>query len=269
MQIVIEYVLVENLIINFFILKSCELFLKEKAAIKFFASLFGSIISLCFPLFNLTLIGSLLLKVLVGSIMVCFSFKFKNLSQFFYKYFAFSLMTFVFGGAVEVLTQSLGQLSTIIVLIVTTILFFMLSFFFSTFSKRKTIKEFQYCVRLFYNGKEVDEVAYFDSGNILYDNITNRPIVLISPSVFEKLTGKNYFEFVLKETSTTCLKNCHYVPASTAMSQGKMLVFEVDKLQIIVKNKEVKEHKNIFLGLSFADFERSFNSQLLLHSTLI
>ena len=48
-----------------------------------------------------------------------------------------------------------------------------------------------------------------------------------------------------------------------------MLVFEVDKLQIIVKNKEVKEHKNIFLGLSFADFERSFNSQLLLHSTLI
>ena len=120
-------------------------------------------------------------------------------------------------------------------------------FFFSAFSKRKTIKEFQYCVRLFYNGKEVDEVAYFDSGNILYDNITNRPIVLISPSVFEKLTGNNYFEFVLKETSTTCLKNCHYVPASTAMSQGKMLVFEVDKLQIIVKNKEVKEHKNIFL----------------------
>lgn len=269
MQIIIEYVLIENIIINFFILKVCEKFLKEKASLKFLNSLFGAIIAVCFPLFNLSAIGIILLKILVGSVMVCFSFKFKNLSQFFYKYFAFSLMTFVFGGAVEALSQATGDLSIVLILIFAFLLYFLFSHFLATYTKRKALKDFQYSVRLFYEGKEVDEMAYFDSGNILYDNITKKPIVLISPEVFEKLTGKNYFEFVLKESSTLMLKNCHYVPASTSMSQGKMLVFEVEKLQIIIKNQEVKEHKNIFLGLSFADFEKSFNSNLLLHSTLI
>ena len=269
MQIVIEYVLIENIIINFFILKSCEHFLKEKASLKFLNSLFGAIVSLCFPLFSLSYVGVILLKILVGSVMICISFSFKNLSQFFYKYFAFALMTFVFGGAVEALSQITTKLSVVLILLFACVLYFLLSSFFSSYAKKKTLKDFQYCVRLFYEGKEIDEMAYFDSGNILYDNVTKRPIVLISPNVFEKLTGKNYFEFVLKESSTSCLKNCHYVPASTSMSQGKMLVFEVEKLQIIVKNQEIKEHKNIFLGLSFADFEKSFNSNLLLHSTLI
>lgn len=270
MQIVIEYVLIENLIINFFILKTCELFLKEKASLKVLNSLFGAIIALCFPLFNLSMLGQILLKILVGSIMVCVSFSFKNLSQYLYRLFAFALMTFVYGGGVEMLSQTIGSFNTMIILLCSTILFFAISIFFKVYNKHKTLKEFQYSVRLFYDGKEIDEMAYFDSGNILYDNISKKPIVLITPLVFEKLTGQNYFEFVLKETSPNkLLKNCHYVPATTSMSQGKMLVFEVEKLQIIVKNKEVKEHKNIFLGLTFSDFEKSFNSGLLLHSTLI
>ena len=117
MQIVIEYVLIENIIINFFILKSCEHFLKEKASLKFLNSLFGAIVSLCFPLFSLSYVGVILLKILVGSVMICISFSFKNLSQFFYKYFAFALMTFVFGGAVEALSQITTKLSVVLILL--------------------------------------------------------------------------------------------------------------------------------------------------------
>ena len=88
--------------------------------------------------------------------------------------------------------------------------------------------------------------------------------------MFEKITGQNYYEFVLKnESPCSTLKNCHYVPASTSMSQGKMLVFEIDKLQVIDKTNEIKEFEGVFAGLSFANFDKSFNSGLLLHSSLI
>jgi len=270
MQIVIEYVLIENFIINLFILKICELFLKERASLKILNSIFGSIIALCFPLFNLTIIGELFLKILVGSVMVCVSFSFSTFKKYLYNYFAFALMTFVFGGAVKTISGFTTEFNVFVIITVCGILFTTSLVFFKSYNKRKTMQNFKYCVRLFYNGNIVDETGYFDSGNILYDTITNKPIILISPSVFEKLTGKNYYEFVLKETSPkNLLKNCHYIPASTSMSQGKMLVFELDKLQIISKTNKVKEFDNLFLGLSFADFEKSFNSGLLLHSTLI
>ncbi len=269
MQIVIEYVLIENFLINYFILNICEKFLKEKASLKILNSIFGAIVALCFPLFNLTVVGEILLKILVGSIMVCISFSFKTFSKYLYDFFAFALMTFVFGGAVELLSGLTSETSVFVIMLICSILYFLSCFFFKAYNKRKTLQNFQYYVRLHFNGNQIDEKGYFDSGNILYDNITNKPIILISPVVFEKLTGENFYEFALKENPTTLLKNCHYVPASTSMSQGKMLVFELDKVEILSKNNEIKEHKNIFVGLSFADFEKSFDSGLLLHSSLI
>ncbi len=270
MQIIIEYVLIENFIINLFILRICELFLKEKASLKVLNSLFGSIIALCFPLFNLTLLGQTLLKILVGSIMVCISFSFNTFSKYLYNFFAFALMTFVFGGAVELLSGFASDLSVFIIISICGAVYLFSTIFFRTYNKQKSLKQFQCYVRLFFNGNILDEKGYFDSGNILYDTITNKPIVLISPAVFEKLTGQNYYEFVLKENKPEkFLKNCHYVPASTSMSQGKMLVFEIDKLELLSKDNKVKEFKELFVGLSFADFEKSFDSGLLLHSSLI
>jgi len=270
MKIIIEYVLIENFLINFFILKICESFLKEKASLKILNSIFGAIVALCFPLFNLTSIGEILLKIFVGSIMVCISFSFKTFGKYLYNFFAFAIMTFVFGGAVEVVTQLTGETSTFIAMLICSSLFFLSNVFFKLYNKKKTLKQFQYYVRLFFNGNQIDEMGYFDSGNVLYDNITNNPIILITPEVFEKLTGKNYFEFILKEKEpTTLLKNCHYIPASTSMSQGKMLVFELEKLQILSNKNEIKEHHNVFVGLSFANFEKAFDSGLLLHSSLI
>lgn len=168
------------------------------------------------------------------------------------------------------LTQTFGTTSVFVITLIAGVIFFLISLFLKIYHKQKIIKNFQYSVRLQFNGNSTIEKGYFDSGNILYDTVTNKPIVLISPYVFERITGQNYFEFVLKnEEPTKLLKNGHYIPASTSMSQGKMLVFEVDNLQIFQKDNNIKEFQNIFVGLSFADFEKSFNTGLLLHSSLI
>lgn len=268
MKIVIEYVLIENLLINFFILKTTEKFIKQKTQLVWLNSLFGAIISLICPILNLTTIGTIFLKVFVGSVMVCISFDFKFLSKYLYIYFAFSIMTFAFGGFCEIFKNLAGEKICLICIILCMILYMCISKFLKHYHKQKTIENFQYAVRFFYNGNMVDEKGYFDSGNVLYDTITNSPIILISLESFKKITGENYYELLLKN-KTTNLKNCHYIPASTSMSQGKMLVFEVDKVQIIDKKNQVREFQNLFLGISFADFEKSFNSGVLLHSTLI
>lgn len=268
MKIVIEYVLIENFIVNFFILKTTEMFIKEKAKLIILNSIFGSIIALVFPLFNLSTFASVFAKALVGSIMVCVSFDFKTLTKYLYIYFAFAFMTFVFGGCMSMLEQISNNTNVFLFTLFSGILFIFIKEFFKLYHKKKNIKDFQYSVRLFFNGKEVDEMGYLDSGNLLYDNISHCPIILISELVFEKLVGQNYYEFVLKnQKPEEVLKNCHYIPASTSMSNGKMLVFELENLQVIDKKNQIKEFKSQFVGLSFANFEKSFNSGLLLHSS--
>ena len=125
-------------------------------------------------------------------------------------------------------------------------------------------------MRIFFNGQTLDEKAYLDTGNVLFDSISQKPVILISPKVFEKLVGQNCYEFMLKnQNPKDVLKNCHYIPASTSLSQNKMLVFEIDKLQILIKNNQVKEYDSQFVGLSYANFEKAFEAGLLLHSSQI
>ena len=270
MKIVIEYVLLENFLINFFILKTTQFFLKEKARFVLLNSLFGAIITLVFPIFDLPIILSLIAKGLVGSIMVCVSFSFKTLKRYLYFYFAFILMTFVYGGTCSMFTQQFGQVSTLICISICMVMYILLSVFLRFYNKRKGIKNFQFSVKLYFNGVALHEKGYFDSGNILYDNITNKPIILITPKVFERLVGQSYYEFILKNSEPKkVLKNCHYICASTSMAQGKMLVFEIDKLEVMTKTNAIKEYQGQFVGLSFADFEKSFDSGLLLHNSLI
>lgn len=270
MKIIVEYVLFENLLINFFILKTTQFFLKEKPKFVFLNSFFGAIIALVFPMFNLSTIMSLLAKALVGSIMVCISFSFQSFKRFIYFYFAFILMTFVYGGTCSMLAQQYGQVNVLIFVAVCGLTYVLVSVFLKAYNRRKEIKNFQFSVKLHFNGNLLYEKGYFDSGNVLYDNVTNKPIILITTKVFEKLVGQSYYEFVLKNSDPKkVLKNCHYVSASSSLSQGKMLVFEIDKIEVMTKSNCVKEYEGQFVGLSFADFEKTFDSGLLLHNSLI
>ena len=52
MKIVIEYVLLENFLINIIVLKTVELFLKEKGRLFFLSALLGAGVTLVFQIFN-------------------------------------------------------------------------------------------------------------------------------------------------------------------------------------------------------------------------
>ncbi len=269
MEIIIEYALIVNFVINYFILKSCAKLFKVQAKWWFVSCLFGSIMAVIMPLFNFPLVANIFATIFVGIIMVCISFPVKQFKDFLYYGFGLVFLTFVFGGASYLLTSWFGQLSTFIICLVSMVVYIGLSLLFKRLAKKRVIDSFTCSVQIKCKDKTVEEIGYFDSGNVLYDPITSEPIVLISKEVFEKIAGEDYLFFLLKKEKAKKLPYGHFVNVGSAVSNGQMLVFMADKLTITEKGKHAKIFKNTLLGLSMADFSKNLNSGVLLHSSLV
>ena len=268
MQIVIEYALVVNLILNYFILKSCAKLFKVSPKWWFVSCFFGSVMAIIMPLFNFPLVVSILATILVGIIMTCISFPIKSVKDFFFYGFGLVFLTFVFGGACYMISSWFGDLSTLVICLCCAAIYFCVSLLLSKLSKKRVLDSFTCSVQIKCKGKTVEEIGYFDTGNVLYDPVTSAPIVLISKSVFEKLVGEDYLFFMLKKEKAKKLPYGHFVNVGSAVANGEMLVFMAEKLTISEKGQHAKIFKNTLLGLSMADFSKSLNSGVLLHSSL-
>ena len=114
--------------------------------------------------------------------------------------------------------------------------------------------------------KIVYEEGYLDSGNVLYDSITKKPIILITFDVFNKLYQNiNYINALTKNFDKSKVKDGHFIKINSITSGTSILVFTVDE---IVLNSE-KSFKDVAVGLSFSEFDKSFGKKILLNSALI
>ena len=268
MEIVIEYAFVVNMVMNYFIIKSCAKLFKVKPKWWFVSCLFASIMAIVMPLFNFPILVQILATVLVGIIMTSISFPVKTFKDFFFYGFGLIFLTFVFGGACYMITGWFGSLSTFIVCLASAFVYMFASILFGKLSKKRVIDSFTCSVQIKCKDKVVEEIGYFDTGNVLYDPITTAPIVLISKQVFEKIVGEDYLYYLLKKEKAKKLPYGHFVNVGSAISCGEMLVFMADRLTISEKGQHAKIFKNTLLGLSMADFSKNLNSGVLLHSSL-
>ena len=269
MEIIIEYALVVNFILNYFIITACAKLFKVKAKWWFVSCLFGSVMALVMPLFNFPLVANIFATLFVGIIMVCISFPIKGFKDLLFYGFGLVFLTFVFGGACYMVSSWFGQLSTLIICLVAMAMYIAMLFLFKKLAKKRVIDSFTCSVQIKCKDKIVEEVGYFDSGNVLYDPVTSEPIVLISKQVFEKIVGEDYLYFMLKKEKAKKLPYGHFVNVGSAVANGQMLVFMADKLTISEKGQHSKIYKNTLLGLSLSDFSKSLNSGVLLHSALV
>lgn len=262
----IEYVFIENFIINYFILTCTSLLVKEKIRFCWLISLFGSGIALILPLFNLAMWASLLIKIFSGVLLISLAFKFKNIKKFMLIYGVFVIFTFVFGGGVLAVQELLGQISMLIIISTCFVVYLMLMGIIKIINKRKVVDNFRTKVRIIDGEKSVEECGYLDSGNLLYDPVSSKPIALITHEVFSKLYGGDFISMFLKKVDEKKLKYGHYISVNSAVKGGKMLVFMVDKIFV---GEENREFDNVFLGLSFSGFDKAMHSGVLLHSSQV
>ena len=277
MEIYIEYVLLDNFIINYLILFFTKFLAQSKVKkINLLVSnVFGVVSAVLLPLVTLNIVFMLPLKTLIGVIMVLMLKKYNNFKQFLAHLLIFFTFTFVFGGLCYALinvfdlnTTASGVLINgyeipmgIIMLLVSIYVYFLIKLV--QFVRHKNeFAGYYYDVTIKLDNKKYYLRGYLDSGNKLYDD--GLPVVVVSFKTFCKLFSKlpieNYF---LQKTEKLGLKNAHYITVNNVVGKGKMLVFSVDEL--VIQNSSTKKfNSNMLIGISNKTFSTEYDC--LLHS---
>lgn len=282
MQIYIEYVVLDNLIIDFLILYLVGMTTKSKFG-KWnwvLALLQGISYAIITPFLTFNTYVVLLLKFLFSLLIVLSLKKYCNFKEFAVHYLLFITFTFVFGGLCYALLLALdipynanglilnGYVLPISVLLLLAFIYVILLVkFIAYYHKQKHIRQYYYDVVLTIGGKDYFVRGFLDSGNMLYDETLASPVVVLALRSFCKIFKKFPFEkFVLDNVEACDLKNAHYIKVKSVDSMKNMLVFTADKITIRTMNTQI-ERQNVSLGISGKNFGGQF--ECLLHSDLM
>lgn len=265
MQIEIELSLVINVFLNFLILSLTSLLLKERMRLPLLWALLGACISLISPLFLLNVYFKILLQIFTCLLITSLAYSLTSWKRFFIICGTFVLITFLFGGANYALQNLIGQFPLFVVAIVGSLIYIIVKIIYFNQRKKNNIDKFSYKVIIKDNGKVLQEDGFLDTGNVLYDTITKKPVILITFDVFQKLySNVSYINAFMKKTQNCSIKNGHYIKINSIGSGTSILIFTVDELLV----GDDKSYKNAMLGLSFSGFDKCFGKKILLHSEL-
>ena len=259
MEIVIEYVLIENLLLNLIVLKTTALFVKEKGRLFLLSAFLGGCFTVVLPLIRLNAYGHLLTQMGVACIYVCLSFKFSSFKKFLTIYLCYFVSSFVYGGAVYFVETLIGQNFTMLVLSICIVMFVLIKILYKRLDKKKNIQAFCFQVHVCSAGKNICCTGFLDSGNMLTDPVTNQPVCLINFKLFSQLFEHVQLQDILTE-KVNLLKLGHYINFSTLNHTDKILVFQVDKMLI-----DNKTYEKPILGLSLKNF--GFGTDMILHNS--
>jgi len=280
MIVYIEQVLIDNFIINFFILLCLGYVFKAKfkKINMIVSSLLGSVVALILPIFNLNLILSFLIKILLSLSMVSILKKYKKLSEFSLFYLSFVLITFLFGGACLFLLIAFDKSFNVnnfnsyslplgVIVIIVFFIMIIIKNIFKNIYKRKNINNYVYKIKLHNNNKCDEILAYLDSGNFLKDNITNKPITIVDfNSLKNILIDINITDILLNRTDklNKYFNNVHLQNVNSINKGSKILIIEIDKLEIYY-GERLNIINNACIGLTIKSFINDLGYSALLN----
>lgn len=204
MTVYIEYVLIDNFVIDFILLKLTLQILgyRPKVARLFLCALFGAVLALVSPLlyFNVILLSTF--KIMSGLLIFCFSTKFTSAKDFYRGVLFFFFLTFLLGGAIigvynifNLDYNSEFSIATIIVPVY--LLAKAVGSLIRYFYRRKNIESRVYFATIKVKEKAVRLKGFVDTGNMLYDG--DNPVIIMGVKNAKKLldgfTKIKYLEY--------------------------------------------------------------------------
>lgn len=265
MEINVEISFIVNFALNFFILKLTSVVLRKELKFSFFSTLISAIIALFSPLI-MPVYLKFTVAILTCLFMLFLSFENKNFKEFLVNFLVIILSTFLFGGGCMAVQSFIGQFPLFVVAIIGLTIYIIASSICRYQKRKYIIAGFTHSVVFKDDGLELKEKAFLDSGNMLYDSVTKKPIILVTYDVFSQFYKDiSFIKAWTKQTENFDIKNGHYININGVGKGTRMLVFMID--EVIVD--KVKSFKNVMLGLSFAGFDKSFGAKVLLHSELV
>jgi stage II sporulation protein GA (sporulation sigma-E factor processing peptidase) len=262
MKIALEYVLIENFLINLIVLKTVELAFKENGRLFWLSALLGAIFSLGIFFVQLSPLGQVLLQLSFAVFYLCISFKFSTLKKFFSLYFCYFLVAFLYGGACYFVESLFGISSLLVVLIVVSVVFVAVMILLKIRRRKRNVENFCFDIKIDVCGRTYSFKAFLDSGNFLFDPLTEKPVCLINFKAFSTLFDwVKPEDVILKTERLKKIKFAHFIKLNTLASSDKILVFQVDSITVGDKTFDKPT-----LGLSTKNFSQAFGSDVILHN---
>lgn len=256
MKVYLDLVMILNFSIDFLLLLCVSILLKRNASIKkIMLGAFAGGISILFLFFNINNIVLFILKLFISLLMILISFNYRNLKYTLTNLFYLYIVGIVLGGALYFLNIQFSykhsgivfysngvSINFIFIILTSPIILYI-------YTKQSKMLRYTYSnyynVKLFLNNTSYDYVGYLDSGNVLTDNITNKPVILID---------KRKLLFDIKEF--------RIIPFMCVNGTSTLKVVKIDKL--LFNNKE---YNNVLLGImdkiSFDGVDILLNRKLL------
>ena len=284
MEVYIEYVIIDNLIINYILLFSTLKILGEKPKVFLclISSIFGTTLAVAFPLFVMPASLSVFYKLFTGIFMLLLSHHFKSIKEFFWGFLVFLGLTFVLGGACYGLVSLVGgrvenfvsgKYEAIVPVSVIIFISFVYVLIIIAITKyiyrRKDMKGFVFAVSISVAGKVLHLTGFVDSGNRLFDPKTQKPIIIVSVYALEKYFLPADMASLMFLEETKAFGKPRMVTFSTVDgTTKKMIVFDAENIQIEMGNC-LKTLDGVVVGVTFKKFSDAINYDVLLHPQLV
>lgn len=204
MTVYIEYAILDNLIIDYLLLKGSVRLMKLKASRLFIllSAATGTAFAVILPLFDISEAYSFLLKIACAALMCFIAAKHRSARDYVLHFNVFLLTTFVTGGAafgimyltgINYSVESYYQAKAIPVGI-TILLAYLFVLFVKAFTKRIVDGALTACglidCEIVIKGVNFKVKAFYDSGNILEDKKTGLPVVIADKKTFKKISER-------------------------------------------------------------------------------
>lgn len=274
MEVYIEYVIFDNFVIDSIILflSSITLNFKLSRMRLMLGASFGVVCAVCTPFISCSFVVLFLIKVAMGLVMTLLIRKYKSILEYIITFVVVVTYTFVLGGVCYALCLAFGgsalgvlvnayQIPMGAIVLICAFYVYLLWKLILYLRHRGKNQSLYYDVIITLKNKKYYVRGYVDSGNNVYSG--DRPVVVLSRSAFCK-TFKDfpYDNLILCKTDKIPYSNAHFIDYYTANGTSKMLVFDIDKIEL--KNSErTLSRTDVSLGVSkTGTFSGSFDCLL-------
>ena len=272
MVVYVEYVLTDNLIIDFLLLTLARK--TYKLPVNFLrtavSSVLGALLALAFPLLNRFGGGWIfLLRLVSGLLLILMAGKFKNFKEFIFCYYLFIFYTLLFGGSVAAAFYLTGIKYDVLTgvnaadfplgfsVAVCSIIFLAVNKAIKALYRRKDIVRFTVDCAVCMLGESYPLKGFIDSGNRLVYKKTGSPVILCSPSAAKKIFFKN-------DLSALALGD---MEINTVAGKSFIKIYKLDKI-VIYRGDAPNIINNVVMGLSEVGFDNDRDFDLILSPIL-
>lgn len=275
MTLYIEYVILDNLVVDYMLFKLISITTKFKLYKKnlFFACLIGVLSAVFLPYVLKYNYLSVIYRLLSACLMVLVLTKYKSFRLYFFNLGLLLVYTFLFGGMFMFMLTLLKIKYTIsgailydleipisVFLIIVLIGGWLLKKIIYKLSNQIKFNNLTCSIKLVDNNVETEGVGLMDSGNLICHN--GHAVNIISSDMFFRLY-KDYSvnKFLFRNIDKSKLKDASYIDIESLEKSSKYLMFRIDKF---VCDGRVFENTYVAVTLkNFKNFDCIVNSKLL------